>query len=184
LEGFGEKSANALVDAIRAAGDAALERLLYGLGVPEVGVTVARQLAAHFGSIAAVREAGEEELQEVSGVGVKMALAITGFFREPHNVRLVDELLDGRVRPSEMERRIVSGALAGTTFVLTGTLDGFTRDEARAAIEARGGRVSGSVSAKTTYLVAGESPGSKLAKAEALGVEILDASSFSRVLES
>ena len=182
LEGFGEKSAGDLVAALEAAGDAELDRFLYGLGIPEVGTTVARQLARHFGSLSALRAADEEALQEVDGVGPKMAEAITGFFGEPHNRRLLDELLAGRVVPRESEPERRGGPLEGLAFVLTGTLGGLTRDEAREAIEARGGRVTSSVSRKTDYVVAGADPGSKLARAEELGVTVLDESGFERLL--
>ena len=182
LEGFGEKSAGDLVAALGAARDAELDRLLYGLGIPEVGTTVARQLARHFGSLSALRAADEEALQAVDGVGPKMAEAIAGFFGEPHNRRLLDELLDGRVVPRESEPEGRGGPLEGLAFVLTGTLEGLTRDEARQAIEGRGGRVTSSVSRKTDYVVAGADPGSKLDRAEELGVTVLDEAGFERLL--
>jgi DNA ligase (NAD+) len=182
LEGFAEKSAGALVAALLAARDAELDRLLYGLGIPEVGATVARQLARHFGSLAALRAASEEDLQGVEGVGPKMAEAVTGFFREPHNARLLEALLDGRVVPRESapERRV--GGLNGLTFVLTGALENRARDEVREAIERQGGRVTSSVSKKTDFVVAGSDPGSKLDKAVSLGVPVLDAAGLDRLL--
>ncbi|MEZ5332621.1 MAG: NAD-dependent DNA ligase LigA [Thermoanaerobaculia bacterium] len=182
LEGFAEKSAGDLVTALGKARDADLDRFLYGLGIPEVGTTVARQLARHFGSLSALREAGEEALQQVDGVGPKMAEAIAGFFREPRNQRLLDALLDGRVVPRESAPVRRGGPLDGLTFVLTGTLDAYTRDEARQAIESRGGKVTSSVSKKTDYVVAGAEPGSKLEKAESLGVQVLDEERFEALL--
>ncbi len=182
LEGFAEKSSQALVEAIARASEAELDRFLYALGIPEVGAAVARDLARHFGSLEAVRAAGEEALQEVPGIGPKMAEAIAAYLREPHNWQLLDEL-ERRTRVRKVERRkAASGELAGLTFVLTGALEGFTREEADAEIEARGGRVVSSVSKKTDYVVAGESPGSKLAKAEELGVKVLDEKGFRKLL--
>ncbi len=176
LEGFAEKSAGALVEAIASASRCELDRLLFGLGIPEVGVTVARALARHFGSFAAVRAADEEALQEVAGVGPRMAAEITGFFSEPANAAILDELLDGRVEPSESEPAAAAGggALDGLRFVLTGGLEKLSRSEAGALLEAHGAQVTSAVSRKTSYVVAGSDPGSKLAKAEALGVEVLD----------
>jgi DNA ligase (NAD+) len=182
LEGFGEKSAGDLVAALGAAREAELDRFLYGLGIPEVGTTVARQLARHFGSLSALRAADGEALQAVDGVGPKMAEAIAGFFGEPHNRRLLDELLDGRVVPRESEPERRMGPLEGLAFVLTGGLERLTRDEAREAIERRGGRVTASVSRKTDYVVAGADPGSKLDRAEELGVTVLDEAGFERLL--
>lgn len=182
LDGFAEKSSTDLVAGIRRAADADLDRFLYALCIPEVGAAVARDLARHFGSLAALRAADEVALQEVPGVGPRMAEAIAGYFAETHNRRLLDELLDGRVRVRGVERPRGSDALAGLTFVLTGALAGMSRDQAKEAIEARGGRVVASVSKKTSYVVAGESPGSKLAKADELGVEVLDEVAFQRLL--
>jgi DNA ligase (NAD+) len=178
LEGFAEKSSTDLVDGIRRAAEADLDRFLYAMCIPEVGVAVARDLARHFGSLAALSAADEAALEAVPGVGPRMAEAIAGFFREPHNRRLLDELLDGRVWVRGVERRTTSDELAGLTFVLTGTLAGMTREEAKAAIEGRGGKVVESVSKKTSYLVAGDDPGSKLAKAGELGVKVLDEAGF------
>ncbi len=183
LEGFAEKSASDLVGGIRRAAEADLDRFLYALCIPEVGLAVARDLARHFGSLAALCAADEPTLQGVPGVGPRMAEAIAGFFREPHNQRLLDDLLDGRVRVREAARSRTTDELAGSIFVLTGTLAGMTREEATAAIEARGGKVAGSVSKKTSYVVAGEDPGSKLAKAEALGVPVLDEEGFRELLK-
>ncbi len=183
FEGFAEKSANALVAGIARGARSPLHRFLFGLGIPEVGATVARQLARHFGNLAALRTADAEALTAVEGVGPIMAEAIRGFFGEPHNVELLDRLLDGRLHLEEGEpAAAVSGALDGKRFVLTGALDGFTRDEAKRAIEGLGGRVVGSVSGKTDYVVVGESPGSKATKARELGVETLDEAAFVELL--
>ena len=177
LEGFAEKSAGALVEAIERASHCDLERFLYGLGIPEVGATVARALARHFGSFAAVRGATEEALQEVAGVGPRMAEQITAFFAEPHNAAVLDQLLDGRIHPRETApaaAAAAAGALAGLRVVLTGGLERLTRADAKDLLEAHGAQVTSAVSRKTDYVVAGTDPGSKLAKAEELGVKVLD----------
>jgi DNA ligase (NAD+) len=178
LEGFAEVSANNLVSAIGEAGNVDLDRFLYGLGIPEVGVTVAADLASHFRSFEAVRSASEEALQEVAGVGPRMAEQITAFFGEPHNARVLDGLLDGRVTLVLPETTAGDAPLAGFKFVFTGGLEGMSRDEAKALVEKAGGRAVGSVSKATDFVVAGEKAGSKLVKAEKLGVKVLDLEGF------
>jgi DNA ligase (NAD+) len=183
LEGFAEISAANLVTALKEAAHVELQRFLYALGVPEVGVTVAADLAAHFRSFEAIRNADEETLQEVPGVGPRMAEQITAFFREPHNATVIDALLE-RVELVLPERVADGASLAGLRFVFTGGLEGMSRDEAKDLVEKAGGRVTGSVSKATDYVVAGESAGSKLAKAETLGIEVLDEVAFLGLLES
>ncbi|RMG47001.1 MAG: NAD-dependent DNA ligase LigA [Acidobacteria bacterium] len=180
LEGFAEKSAENLIRAIKRASRVELHRFLYALGIPEVGVKVARDLARHFRSLDALRAADREALQEVPGVGPRMAEEIRAFFDERHNQKVIDDLLRHVtiVTPRETE----GDALSGLTFVLTGTLSGMTRSEAKALIERHGGRVAGSVSGRTHYVVAGESPGSKKAEAEKRGVPILDEQAFLALL--
>lgn len=173
LEGFAQKSAENLVAGIEKASRAELHRFLFGLGIPEVGATVARSIARHFRSVEALRRASEHELQEVDGVGPKMAQQIAGFFHEPHNNRILDELLAGRVDIVEPETESEAGELAGLTFVLTGGLERFTRAEAKELLESLGAKVTSAVSAKTDYVVAGSDPGSKYEKARELGVTIL-----------
>jgi DNA ligase (NAD+) len=176
LEGFAEKSAAALVEAIERASHCDLERLLYGLGIPEVGTTVARDLARNFGSFGALRAADDEALQDVAGIGPRMAEQITAFFREPHNTAVLDQLLDGRVEPRETEPvgEEEAGALVGLRVVLTGGLERFTRSQAKELLQTHGAQVTSDVSRKTDYVVAGTEPGSKLAKAQNLGVAVLD----------
>lgn len=181
LEGFAETSANNLVDAVERASHTELSRLLYGLGIPEVGATVARDLARHFRTIDAVRAASIEELTEVDGVGPVMAGRIREFFDEPHNVENLDRILE-HVSLAEVEAT-AGGPLEGKTFVFTGGLDALTRTEAKQRVEALGARATGSVSKKTDYVVAGEDPGSKLDKAEKLGIPILDESDFVALLD-
>jgi len=196
LAGFADKSAANLIAALKRASRVELRRFLYGLGVPEVGVAVARDLARHFGSLAALRVAGEEALQEIDGIGPRMAEQIVGFFAEPHNAAILDALLDGRVEIEETEpaaRATGASPLAETTeqnpfvgrrFVLTGALEGFSRRAARERIEACGGRVTSAVSGETDFVVAGSGAGSKLARARALGVKVLDKEAFLTLLRS
>ncbi|MEN8144995.1 MAG: NAD-dependent DNA ligase LigA [Gemmatimonadota bacterium] len=181
LDGFAEISAGNLVSAIERARLAPLDRFLVALGIPEVGVAAARDLAVHFGSIGALRAATGEELFAVHGVGPRMAELITAFFAEPHNRDNLDRLL-AHMDIQKTVARPSSGALSGLTFVLTGGLSGFSRSEAKARIEALGGRVSSSVTSKTDRVVAGSDPGSKFDKAQSLGIEILDEAAFVELL--
>jgi len=151
-----------------------LERFLYALGIPEVGVTVARDLARHYRSLAALRSATVESLQEVGGVGPKMTDAIVAFLSETHNREVLDQLA---ARTAVIEPEVAPAAatpLAGKKLVFTGGLEGLSRGEARKLVEAAGGRVVASVSKATDYVVVGESPGAKARKAEELGIETLD----------
>lgn len=182
LEGFAETSANNLVGAIDAARSTELSRFLHGLGIPEVGVAVARDLAAHFGSMEALRAADEEALQQVPGVGPVMAGRIVEFFAEPHNAENLDRLLAEMQELRAPARPSKGGALEGKTFVFTGGLEGMSRDEAKKRVEALGAKATGSVSRKTDYVVAGEDPGSKLEKANQLGVAVLDEAGFLELL--
>ncbi|MDF1524317.1 MAG: helix-hairpin-helix domain-containing protein, partial [Trueperaceae bacterium] len=179
LEGFAELSAANLVAAIATAADTTLPRFLVALGIPEVGPAVARTLAERFGDVEALRAAGPATLAAVHGIGDVMAEAIAGFFAEPRNARVVDALLDGRVRVAAYEVVApASDALAGATLVFTGALERFTRGDAEALVAELGGKASGSVSKKTALVVAGADAGSKLEKAVALGVEVVDEEGF------
>tara|TARA_R110000851_G_scaffold165169_2_gene309842 strand:+ start:46779 stop:48821 length:2043 start_codon:yes stop_codon:yes gene_type:complete len=172
-ERMGRKSAENLVKAIDAVRKPPLGRLLFSLGIRHVGETTARDLARHFGSIQAIMDADEEALMAVPDVGPVVARSVLEFFAEPHNREVIHSLERAGVSAtleSEPNRQL----LAGKTFVLTGTLPSLTRDEATRMIMAAGGKVSGSVSKKTAYVVAGEDAGSKLAKARELGVAIVD----------
>ncbi|WP_428276417.1 NAD-dependent DNA ligase LigA [Candidatus Palauibacter sp.] len=179
LEGFAEKSATNLVRAIAAARTTELARFIYGLGIPEIGVTVARELASHFLSFEAFREAaaaGEEApageaLQEVDGIGPRMAEQISAFLARPEVSAVVDELRSC-VEPVPPPR--AGDTLAGLRIVLTGGLESMSRSEAGKKLEALGAKVTSSVSKQTSYVVAGENPGRKLERAQTLGVEILD----------
>jgi DNA ligase (NAD+) len=187
LEGFAEKSADNLVKAIQESSPVELRRFLYGLGIPEVGAAVSRDLARHFGTLARVRSASADELQEVEGIGPKMAERITAFFGNPRNAALLDQLISGPVELIETEAASdAAGSVSpfeGLKFVLTGGLKRWTRGEAKDLVESLGGRVTSSVSRGTDYVVAGSDPGSKLEEAVELGVTILDEEGFAALLE-
>jgi DNA ligase (NAD+) len=181
LERAGEKTAQALLDEIARSKQAGLARVLLGLGIRFVGERTAGLLAASFGTIDELMSRTEDELTKVNEVGPKVAEAIVEFFREPKNLALVEAL---RLAGVEMtaEKRVTTTVLEGLTFVLTGTLPTLTREQAKERIEAAGGRVSGSVSKKTDYVVAGEEAGSKLEKAQQLGVKVVDEAQFLELL--
>ena len=184
LERMGEKSAQNLLDALALSKRTTLARFIYALGIRNVGETTARDLAAHFGALEPLMDADEETLQEVPDVGPVVAASIGGFFRERHNRDVIRALRKAGVTWDEgTPRAAPKGRAAGKTFVLTGTLAGMTREEATELILSQGGKVSGSVSKKADYVVAGAEAGSKLAKAEALGVAVLDEAGLRRLLE-
>ncbi len=175
LDRMGQKSAEKLVASIEASKKTTLERFLYAISIPEVGEATARNLASHFGALKPLEEASLEQLQEVEDIGPSGAENILHFFAEPANIAVINDLMDRGVVWEEGTG--TSGQelpLNGLTFVLTGTLPTLSRDEASDIIRKAGGKVSGSVSKKTSYVLARESAGSKLAKAEALGVNIID----------
>ncbi len=175
LERMAEKSAANLLAAIEKSKRTTLARFIFALGIRNVGETTAKDLARHFGSLDALLAADADTLMQVPDVGPVVAESIAQFFAEPHNREVVEQLRAGGVSwPETAPQRKPLGALAGKTFVLTGTLPNMTRDEAKDRIEAAGGKVAGSVSKKTDYLVAGAEAGSKLLKAQELGIAILD----------
>ena len=171
---MGVKSAENLVKAINKARTPALARLLYALGIRHVGETTARDLARHFGSVQALMDANESQLLAVNEVGPVVAASIIRFFSEPHNREVIAALDEAGVHATPEPRSTGHQRFNGKTVVLTGTMPNWTRDEATRQILAAGGKVSGSVSRKTSYVVAGEDAGSKLAKALELGVPVLD----------
>ncbi len=163
-----------------------LAKLLVGLGIRHVGPSAAQALARELGSLGAIEAAGAEELAAVDGVGGVIALSVVEFFGNERNRDFVRRLAAAGVNvqgPPKAEARTDGPSLDGMTFVLTGTLPSMTREEAQAELEARGGKVTSSVSKKTSYVVVGESPGSKLTKAEQLGVAILDEDALRDLLE-
>jgi len=183
LERMGEKSAENLVGELQRSRNTTLERLIYALGIRNVGESTARDLARHFGDLEPLAQAREEDLLQVSDVGPVVAHSIRQFFDEPHNRQVIDNLRKAGVR-WERVAPAPRPATAVRSFVLTGTLAGMTRDEARAAIEAKGHKVAGSVSKKTDFVVAGDDAGTKLDRARALGVRILDEKEFREMLEN
>jgi DNA ligase (NAD+) len=185
LEGFGEISARNLLAAIDASRDRPFNRVLYALGLPGVGYVTAEALADHFGSIDALRAADPEQIQEVEGVGPVMAEQIAESLADEGTWELIEKLRKhGLKMEQEGPRRPARGGpLDGKTLVLTGTLPNLTREEANALIKQAGGKVTGSVSKKTDYVVAGEDPGTKMQKAEELGTEILDEAGLRGLVE-
>ena len=184
LERFAEKSAENLVAAIRQSCAARLDRLIYALGIRNVGEQTAKDLARHCGSLEALMDADVERLMQVPDVGPVVADSIVAFFAEVHNREVIARLRAAGMHWEDVAVAATDGVLAGQTIVLTGTLPTLSRDEAKALIEAAGGKVAGSVSAKTHFVVAGEAAGSKLEKAQSLGVEILDEAAFLQRLQS
>jgi DNA ligase (NAD+) len=186
LERMGEKSAKNLIAALDRARDTTLARFLVALAIRDVGGGVAELLAGHFGDLESIVEASSEELEAVEGIGPIIAESVSRFFADEENCGEVARLRELGVRFPRVERDRVrrDGSLSGETFVLTGTLPGLTRSEAKARIEAAGGKVTSSVSKKTSYVVAGEEAGSKLRKAQELGVEILDAAGLEKLLDT
>lgn len=186
LERMADKSAANLIAAIDASRGRPLARFVFALGIRHVGEQTAKDLARHFGTLAALMEADEEALLAVPDVGPVVAASIVAFFKEPHNRAVIDALgkahawQDGEARPVVA----AAGPLAGKTLVLTGSLPTLTRDEAKGLIEAAGGKAAGSVSKKTDYVVAGSEAGSKLAKAEELGIAILDEAGLLALLKA
>ncbi|MEO6278166.1 NAD-dependent DNA ligase LigA [Roseateles sp.] len=176
LDRMAEKSAQNIVDALEKSKTPTLARFLFALGIRQVGETTAKELARHFGTLHALMSASVEQLLEVADVGPIVAVSIHTFFAQPHNREVVEQLLAAGVQPKESvgEADDRPRPLLGKTLVLTGSLPSLSRDEAQALIEDAGGKVSGSVSKKTSYVIAGEEAGSKLEKARTLGVAVLD----------
>ncbi len=181
LERMGEKSAQNLVEALDRSRHTQLARFIFALGIREVGEATARALAQHFGGLDALMQADEESLMEVPDVGPVVAHHVATFFQQPHNREVIQALRDAGVHWEEKEpaaRKEETLPLAGNTYVLTGALESMTREEAGERLMALGAKVAGSVSKKTTAVIAGEAAGSKLAKAEKLGVTVLDEAAF------
>ena len=183
LERMAEKSAANVLAAIEKSKHTTLARFIFALGVRHVGETTAKDLASHFGSFDALMNAGEAALLDVHDVGPVLAKAIADFFAEPHNRDVIKQLRAAGVHFAEgSPRRSASGAVIGVTFVLTGSLPSLTREEATELIEGNGGKVASSVSKKTDFVVAGEEAGSKLERAQALGVKVIDEAGLKALL--
>ena len=184
MERMGQKSAENLLDAIQRSKETSLSRFLYGLGIREVGEATAASLASYYGNLTAIMDASEDDLQQVPDVGPVVAARIRAFFAEGHNQEVVERLKTSGVtwKESDPARETDNGPLSGKIFVLTGTLESMTRDEAKDQIQALGGKITGSVSTKTDYLAHGKKPGSKLAKAQNLEITILDEAALKKIL--
>jgi DNA ligase (NAD+) len=183
LDGYGELSAAKALDAIERSKSQPFFRILFGLNIPQVGWVTAQNVARHFGSVDALENATPEQIMEVEGIGPDRAEAIAEWFADDENLRLVAELRAlGLLLEASPEERPREGPLTGRSYVVTGTLERWTREQAKAALEELGAKVTDSVSKKTAGLVVGENAGSKLAKAEAAGVELLDEEAFERLL--
>jgi DNA ligase (NAD+) len=184
LDRMAKKSAQNVIDALEKSKQTTLARFIYALGIRHVGESTAKSLARHFGTLDALLDSSEAQVLEVNDIGPVVASSIGSFFSDPLNRQLIVQLRDSGIHWEEGEPEHTTDLLAGKTFVLTGTLPTLSRDDARAMIEAAGGKVAGSVSKKTSYVVAGEEAGSKLTRAEELGVAILDEEQFLKLVES
>jgi DNA ligase (NAD+) len=185
LEGFAEISAARAFESIQRSKEQPFSRVLFGLNIPKVGWVIARSLARHFGSADALQAASQEQLGEVEGIGPDRAELIAEWFADPENRALVGELRELGLRlAADTSDRPTGGPLTGSQYVITGTLESWSRDEAKAALEALGAKVTASVSKKTTGVVVGESPGSKAAKADELGVPVLSEADLTALLRS
>jgi len=187
LDRMGKKSAENLIEALEKSKETELARFLYSLGIREVGEVTAASLANYFGELEPIMKARVDDLLDVPDVGPIVAQKIETFFRQDHNREVIDELIAEKIRWPQIEPGMddkSEGLLAGKTFVLTGTLTAMTREEARKRIEELGGKVTGSISRKTDFLVYGSDPGSKMKKALNLAVQTLNESAFEELIES
>jgi DNA ligase (NAD+) len=183
LERMGEKSARNLLEALERSKSTTLPRFIYALGIREVGEATAEALAGHFGDLEPLMQADETSLQEVEDVGPVVAFNIVHFFAQPRNRRVIDKLLAAGIHWPKIETVDRDALpLAGRTYVITGTLEHYSREQAKQRLKALGARVSGSVSKKTTAVIAGDKPGSKIEKAEKLGVPVLDEAAFEQLI--
>jgi DNA ligase (NAD+) len=183
LERMGKKSADNIINAIEKSKTTTLAKFLFALGIREVGISTARELANHFGKLDKLMLANESELQQIPDIGPVASLFIITFFKQKHNRELIEKLIKLGVHWPEGEVKIKNLPLLNKTFVITGTLVAMSREEAREKLEALGAKVSNSVSSKTSYVIVGSDPGSKYAKAKELGVEILDEKKFLELLK-
>jgi DNA ligase (NAD+) len=174
LERMGQKSAENLVNALNAAKATRFQRFLYALGIREVGEATARALALHYSSLEELMQASSESLMEIEDVGPVVAHHIKTFFQQSHNREVIERLLSVGIHWPTEEKKQTNTALSGKTIVLTGTLQTLSRSEAKEKLLALGAKVAGSVSKKTDYVVAGADAGSKLTKAESLGIDVVD----------
>jgi DNA ligase (NAD+) len=183
LERFGQKKAENLVKAIEKSKTRKLGAFIHAIGIPNIGVKSARDLAEKFGSVDGLKNASRDELLSIDDVGEIVADSIIGFFADEANVRMIDALLAAGVNPEAPGAKAEGGAFEGMTVVVTGTLEKLSRAQAEEAIRERGGKAAGSVSKKTSLVVAGEAAGSKLTKAQSLGVKVIGEEEFLAMLE-
>ncbi|MBE7074826.1 MAG: NAD-dependent DNA ligase LigA [Clostridiales bacterium] len=182
LDNFKDKKAQNIINSLQKSKKVQLNNLIYALGVPNVGTKTAKDLAKYFGTLNNLRHANLEELASIRDIGDIVAASVVNFFANEYNSKMIDNLLDCGIQVEESEK-VLGGCLEGKTFVLTGTLPTYSRDEATVLIEKNGGQVSSSVSKKTSYVLAGESAGSKLIKAQNLGVVIISEEEFLQLIE-
>jgi DNA ligase (NAD+) len=185
LEGFADKRAQNLIESIQASRSQPLPRLLTALGIRNVGEAAAGELARQFKNLNLLSDAGLDELEAVDGIGPKVARTIIDWFAQPSNIKIIRKLQEAEVWPELTESKDggTEGALAGLTFVLTGTLPSLTRAEAKKIILMHGGKVTGNVSQRTDYLVTGESSGSKLNRAQDLDIPVIDETQLKALIE-
>ncbi len=181
LDRFGEVSSRNVIEAIAQRRKVSLRRFIYGLGIEHVGEETARALATHFGTLQRLHDASEEELESVPDIGSVVSRSIVHWFSRAHNKKLLEKFIRAGIE-IQPEQGVAEGPLSGKTFVVTGTLESMSRDQAKDAIRARGGTVSESVSRKTSFVVAGSDPGSKREKALSLGVPVLDEEAFLKLV--
>lgn len=182
LERFAKKSAHNLIQSIEQSKKQPLWRLIHGLGIADVGAQGSKDLAKYFSSLEDLMKASEEELMQIDGVGIVVAKSVKSFFNEAHNQEIIKRLIDYGINTKSENVQKGAQLLQGKTFVITGTLPNYSRDEAKELIEKEGGHVSSSVSKNTDYLLAGEGPGSKFDKAKKLGIQIIDEKELERIL--
>jgi len=183
LERMGDKSVKNLLNAIEESKTRDLDRLLFGLGINLIGSKAAQVIAEHFKTIDDIMKAKFEDFTQLPDIGPKMARSIVSFFAEKQNVETIEKLKKAGVNMKKLSKEKVSSIFEGKTFVLTGALGNYTREEATRIIEERGGKVTNSVSKKTDYVLVGKDPGSKLKKAQELGIEIIDEKQFEEMLK-
>ena len=183
IERLGEKSIDNLLNAIEKSKAQPFSKVLFALGIRYVGAGAAQKITDHFNVIDDIIAASDEEISSVYEIGPSISKSIKQFFSDKHNLKLIEELKKAGLNFNSEKREIIQSAITGKTFVLTGTLSTFSRDEAGARIIALGGKVASSVSKNTDFVVAGEKAGSKLSKAESLGVKVLDESAFLELLK-
>jgi DNA ligase (NAD+) len=183
LERFGDKSAENIISSIESHRKVKLPRFIYSLGILHVGEETSEDLASQFKSFEKLKEAKIEELEAIENVGGVVAKSVYDYFRHKENIKFVEKLFRNGVKVEDYRSQITDNRLEGKTFVITGTLENMSRDEAKKKIKQLGGKVAESVSKQTSYVVVGAEPGSKYDKALALGVEILDEEAFSKLLK-